>query len=375
MPTTTEAAAVTANQTSVSPASRAALVTCRRLAIETMIAVSTSGTTMTLSSWTKIPPTVLRVSASQAWSNWRATKPRTTPTARPMKTCAQKGRRGRRASAVRVGRGRDRRQGWWLDMTDSWKGGGVGGGGGQRRQRSLASSLRSTCSRRHRAGVVVRVHTVAPTVPAPGLFPDASQPLLGTTQPRSPARAAPTARGRCSTPCSAAPPATPRRSRGPDGAGPAARDGPDRHELVVGGVDEQHRVAAARRPGAPSRCGATSTDSCTPTSRLPQARPIIERESDPTPVRQAVQAGVVGEHVAPVDDRAVEHDPRHDVGHAASGRGTGARSRRPSTSRRGGPPRHRSGRRTRPPPRCRATPTARGCSGRPGPAGTSSSLR
>lgn len=69
MPTTTDAAAVTANHTSVSPASRAAFVTCRRLAIETMIAASTSGTTMTLSRRTKMPPTVLRVSASHAWSS------------------------------------------------------------------------------------------------------------------------------------------------------------------------------------------------------------------------------------------------------------------------------------------------------------------
>lgn len=103
MPIVTAMRAVMANQTSVWTASRAALVTCRRLAMLTMIAVRTSGTTTTCSSCTKVLPIVLSVVASQPIWPSRATKPRTRPTARPSRTCAQKGRwRRRRAGASEV---------------------------------------------------------------------------------------------------------------------------------------------------------------------------------------------------------------------------------------------------------------------------------
>jgi hypothetical protein len=86
MPITTAIRAVIANQTSVCTASLAALVTWRRLAMLTMIAVSTSGTTITRSSPTKLLPTVASTSPSQSMENWRARKPSRMPTTRPSRT-------------------------------------------------------------------------------------------------------------------------------------------------------------------------------------------------------------------------------------------------------------------------------------------------
>ena len=95
---TTAISAVMANQASVFQASRAAPVTSRRLAIEATIARKTSGGTTARSRVTKMPPTVLRVSVSQLGSTSpvaastpsapmeRATRPRTTPRTRPIRT-------------------------------------------------------------------------------------------------------------------------------------------------------------------------------------------------------------------------------------------------------------------------------------------------
>ena len=94
----TAISAVMANHASVCQASRAAPVTSRRLAIEATIARKTSGGTTARSSVTKVPPTVLRVSVSQLGSTspvvastpsapmLRATRPRTTPRTRPIRT-------------------------------------------------------------------------------------------------------------------------------------------------------------------------------------------------------------------------------------------------------------------------------------------------
>ncbi len=64
-PMTTAISEVIMNQSSVRPASRAALLTFRRLVMDTMIAKKTSGATASFSSWMKMPPTLSRVVASQ----------------------------------------------------------------------------------------------------------------------------------------------------------------------------------------------------------------------------------------------------------------------------------------------------------------------
>ncbi len=71
-PMATAISEVIANQSRVRTASRAALVTFRRLATLTRIAVKTSGGTASFSSWTKIRPMVSRVVASQEMSAARA---------------------------------------------------------------------------------------------------------------------------------------------------------------------------------------------------------------------------------------------------------------------------------------------------------------
>ena len=98
MPIDTAMSAVIANQASVFHARRAALVTSRRLAMDATMARNTSGGTIARSSVTNVPPTVLRVSVSQLGSTspveastpsapmLRATRPRTTPSARPIRT-------------------------------------------------------------------------------------------------------------------------------------------------------------------------------------------------------------------------------------------------------------------------------------------------
>ena len=95
---TTAMSAVMANHASVCQARRAAPVTSRRLAIEATIARKTSGGTTARSSVTKVSPTVLSVSVSQLGSTspvvastpsapmLRATRPRTTPRTRPIRT-------------------------------------------------------------------------------------------------------------------------------------------------------------------------------------------------------------------------------------------------------------------------------------------------
>ena len=65
MPIATAMPAVMANQSRVWPASRAALVTFRRLAIEATIAVNTSGGTIARSRPTNEDPMVSRVTVSQ----------------------------------------------------------------------------------------------------------------------------------------------------------------------------------------------------------------------------------------------------------------------------------------------------------------------
>ena len=72
MPIVTAISEVMANQTRVCTASLAALVTWRRLAIDTITAVSTNGTTTTRSRSTKTEPTVVSVVVSQLSSKRRA---------------------------------------------------------------------------------------------------------------------------------------------------------------------------------------------------------------------------------------------------------------------------------------------------------------
>lgn len=90
MPTMTAIRAVAMNQSSVLPASRAALLTLRRLATLTTTAVNTSGATASLRSWTKMFPTSVRVSASQSRVQIRAAKPRAAPTTKPSSSCREK---------------------------------------------------------------------------------------------------------------------------------------------------------------------------------------------------------------------------------------------------------------------------------------------
>src|SRR3954453_7220306 len=83
----------------------------------TITAVTISGGTRTLSSVTKVPPTVCRVLVSQfgvpsaTGPISRATSPRATPSTRARRTCAANGTRRRRASTRRgpFGFGRGRR--------------------------------------------------------------------------------------------------------------------------------------------------------------------------------------------------------------------------------------------------------------------------
>ncbi len=86
----TDTAAVIRNHISVLAASLAAPLTLRRLATLTSTAVRTSGGTASLSSWTKIWPTLLRVSASQVTSQILAAKPSATPAARPVRSWSEK---------------------------------------------------------------------------------------------------------------------------------------------------------------------------------------------------------------------------------------------------------------------------------------------
>ena len=111
MPIATAIRAVIANHARVFHARRAAPVTSRRLAIDATIARKTSGGTIVRSRVTKTLPTVVRVSVSQLGSVTpaastesgpmaRATRPRTTPSASPIRTWTPKDGRRRR----RVGR-------------------------------------------------------------------------------------------------------------------------------------------------------------------------------------------------------------------------------------------------------------------------------
>lgn len=84
------------NHSRVRVASRAALLTFRRLVIEIRIAKNTSGATASFSSWTKIEPILSSVVTSQPTSPLRAIQPSTTPRTRPSRICAQKGTLGRR---------------------------------------------------------------------------------------------------------------------------------------------------------------------------------------------------------------------------------------------------------------------------------------
>ena len=109
MPIATETAAVIANQRSVCQASRAALVTCCRLAIDATIARNTSGGTIVLSSVTNEAPMVSSVVVSQFGSPaavgpiCSATQPRRMPSPRPSRTWTEKdGRRSRRVRCVVV---------------------------------------------------------------------------------------------------------------------------------------------------------------------------------------------------------------------------------------------------------------------------------
>lgn len=64
-PMTTAISEVIMNQRRVRLASRAALLTFRRLVMDTRIAKKTSGATASFRSWMKMPPTLSRVVASQ----------------------------------------------------------------------------------------------------------------------------------------------------------------------------------------------------------------------------------------------------------------------------------------------------------------------
>ena len=79
------------NHIRVRPASRAALVTPRRLAMLATTAVKTSGGTASLSSWMNSSPTVVSVVDSHATSPLRATRPRATPSTRPARIWTQNG--------------------------------------------------------------------------------------------------------------------------------------------------------------------------------------------------------------------------------------------------------------------------------------------
>ncbi|CAD5979443.1 protein of unknown function [Streptomyces sp. KY70] len=96
-PMATAISDVIMNQSRVRVASRAALLTLRRLVIDTRIAKKTSGATASFNSWTKIEPTLSSVVTSQETSWLRASQPSRTPRTRPATIWAQKGTLGIRA--------------------------------------------------------------------------------------------------------------------------------------------------------------------------------------------------------------------------------------------------------------------------------------
>lgn len=95
-PIATAISEVTMNHSRVREASRAALLTCRRLVIDTRIAKKTSGATASFSSWTKRSPMCCSVVVSQPTSPLLAIQPSSTPRARPARICAQNGILGMR---------------------------------------------------------------------------------------------------------------------------------------------------------------------------------------------------------------------------------------------------------------------------------------
>ncbi|CAM5397408.1 hypothetical protein SGLAM104S_01021 [Streptomyces glaucescens] len=90
-PMATAISDVIMNQRRVRLASRAALLTFRRLVIETRIAKKTSGATASFSSPTKTSPIFSRAVTSQDTSWLRAIQPSAAPRRRPMSIWAQKG--------------------------------------------------------------------------------------------------------------------------------------------------------------------------------------------------------------------------------------------------------------------------------------------
>ena len=92
-PMVTAISAVIANQMKVAATSRAALFRSRSAAIDATMAVNTSGTTSTLSNWTKLSPMMRRPSANPASPCDRASRPSSRPTAMPTNTCAPKEKR------------------------------------------------------------------------------------------------------------------------------------------------------------------------------------------------------------------------------------------------------------------------------------------
>ncbi len=97
-PIATAISEVIMNQRRVREARRAALLTFRRLVMETRIAKKTSGATASFSRPMKVPPTFSRVVTSQETSWLRASQPSRTPRTRPASIWAQKGARRRRGS-------------------------------------------------------------------------------------------------------------------------------------------------------------------------------------------------------------------------------------------------------------------------------------
>ncbi len=90
-PMATAISDVIMNQRRVRVARRAALLTFRRLVIETRIAKKTSGATASFSRPMKVSPTFSRVVTSQDMSWLRASQPSRTPRTRPASIWAQKG--------------------------------------------------------------------------------------------------------------------------------------------------------------------------------------------------------------------------------------------------------------------------------------------
>ena len=92
-------------------------------------------------------------------------------------------------------------------------------------------------------------------------------------------------------------------------------------ELVVDRVDQQDRGARARRRAATQLVLATSTGSCTPDQPACRAAPHQGAAQPTDRRRDAVGAGVVGDHVAPVDDRRVEDHVGDVVGQPGPAQG------------------------------------------------------